>query len=84
MEYILLILSLILMITGILGRFLPVLPGPPISWIGLLCIFFIKDIPFHYWLLGITLTITIVISILDYLITAQGTKQFGGSTYGIW
>lgn len=84
MEYILLILSLILMITGILGSFLPVLPGPPISWIGLLCIFFIKDIPFHYWLLGITLTITIVISILDYLIPAQGTKKFGGSTYGIW
>lgn len=84
MEYILLILSLILMITGILGSFLPVLPGPPISWAGLLCIFFIKDIPYNYWLLGITLVITITISVLDYLIPAQGTKRFGGSKYGIW
>ncbi|SFJ56757.1 DUF456 domain-containing protein [Myroides guanonis] len=84
MEYILLILSLILMITGILGSFLPVLPGPPISWVGLLCIFLIKDIPYNYWLLGITLVITITISVLDYLIPAQGTKKFGGSKYGIW
>lgn len=84
MEYILLILSLILMITGILGSFLPVLPGPPVSWVGLLCIFFIQDIPYNYWLLGITLAITIIISILDYLIPAQGTKRFGGSKYGIW
>lgn len=84
MEYILLILSLILMTTGILGSFLPVLPGPPISWVGLLCIFLIKDIPYNYWLLGITLVITITISVLDYLIPAQGTKKFGGSKYGIW
>lgn len=84
MEYILLILSLILMIIGILGSFLPVLPGPPISWVGLLCIFLIKDIPYNYWLLGITLVITITISVLDYLIPAQGTKKFGGSKYGIW
>lgn len=72
------------MITGILGSFLPVLPGPPISWVGLLCIFLIKDIPYNYWLLGITLVITITISVLDYLIPAQGTKKFGGSKYGIW
>lgn len=84
MDYILLILSIILMLIGILGSFLPALPGPPISWIGLLCLYFVKEIPYNYTLLGVTLTITIVISILDYVIPAQGTKKFGGSKYGVW
>lgn len=84
MDYILLILSIILMLVGILGSFLPALPGPPISWIGLLCLYFIKEIPYNYTLLGTTLAITVIISILDYVIPSQGTKRFGGSKYGIW
>ena len=72
------------MILGILGSFLPVLPGPILSWIGLLLLYFTKAIDMNYWLLGITLFITIVISILDFIIPAKGTKRFGGSSYGVW
>lgn len=84
MDYILLILSFILILVGIAGSLLPVLPGLPISWIGLLCFYLIKDVNMNYWALGITLIITLIISILDYLIPAQGTKRFGGTRYGIW
>ena len=52
--------------------------------VGLLCLFFVPEIETNYWLLGITLIITIVLSILDYIIPAKGTKMFGGSNYGIW
>jgi uncharacterized protein YqgC (DUF456 family) len=72
------------MITGIFGSFLPVLPGPSISWVGLLLLYFTNVVPANYWILGIALLITVVISVLDYVIPSRGTKKFGGSSYGIW
>jgi uncharacterized protein YqgC (DUF456 family) len=84
MEYFLLILGLILMLVGIIGSILPALPGPPVSWVGILLLYFCQGIETNYWLLGITLIIAVVIGILDYIIPAKGTKYFGGSKYGIW
>jgi uncharacterized protein YqgC (DUF456 family) len=84
MEYFLLILSLILMLIGIIGSILPALPGPPISWVGILLLYFCPGMETNYWLLGITLLIAVVIGVLDYVIPAKGTKYFGGSKYGIW
>jgi len=72
------------MFVGIIGSILPALPGPPISWVGILLLYFCNGIETNYWLLGITLIIAIVIGILDYIIPAKGTKYFGGSKYGIW
>ena len=72
------------MLLGILGSLLPALPGPPISWVGLLLLYLCPGMERNYWILGITLVIAIVIAILDYIIPAKGTKRFGGSKYGIW
>ena len=84
MDILFLALGFICMIIGILGSFLPVLPGISISWIGLLFLYFTNAVPANYWILGITLLITVIISLLDYVIPAKGTKKFGGSSYGIW
>ncbi|UUV21891.1 DUF456 domain-containing protein [Paenimyroides aestuarii] len=84
MEILILIISLLFVIAGIVGSVLPALPGPPISWIGLLILYTTPGIAFDYWLLGITFVFTLIIVILDYVIPAQGTKRFGGSKYGIW
>ena len=84
MDFVLLIIGFLCIITGLLGSFLPVLPGPSISWVGLALLYFTKAVPANYWILGIALLITIIISVLDYVIPAKGTKQFGGSSYGIW
>ena len=84
MDYALLLIAFILMIVGILGSFLPVLPGPPISWVGLLLLYFTKAVPMSYTVLGVTLFVALVVGILDYVIPAKGTKRFGGSKYGIW
>jgi uncharacterized protein YqgC (DUF456 family) len=84
MDIVLLIFGFSCMITGIFGSFLPVLPGPSISWVGLLLLYFTNVVPANYWILGIALLITVVISVLDYVIPSRGTKKFGGSSYGIW
>lgn len=84
MDILLLILGFACIITGLIGSFLPVLPGPSVSWVGLALLYFTKAVPANYWILGIALLITVVISVLDYVIPAKGTKRFGGSSYGIW
>ena len=84
MEYVLLILGLVLILFGILGSILPALPGVPVSWVGLLLIYLIPEIKINYWILGITLVLTISIAVLDYILPSKGTKKFGGTKYGIW
>lgn len=83
MDIALLILGLILMILGILGSFLPVLPGTPLSWIGLLLLYLTKAVPDDWVFLGITLAIAVLVFVLDYIIPALGTKKFGGSKWGM-
>lgn len=84
MDVILVVLGLICSILGLLGSFLPALPGAPLSWIGLLLLYLTDYVENNYWVLGITLLLTIIVSILDYTIPAQGTKKFGGTKYGVW
>ncbi|TXN37227.1 DUF456 domain-containing protein [Flagellimonas hymeniacidonis] len=83
MDIALLVLGFILMLVGILGSFLPVLPGPPVSWLGLLLLYLTKAVPDDWWMLGITLFFALLITVMDYVIPAMGTKKFGGSKAGM-
>ena len=83
MDIFLLALGFILMLMGILGSFLPVLPGPPISWVGLLLLYSTSVIPMNWTFLGITLAIALLVIALDYIIPAMGTKKFGGTRAGV-
>lgn len=83
MDIILIIIAAILIILGIFGSFLPIIPGPLTSWLGLLIAHFTDAIPINKSFLIITLLIAILIWILDYIIPAIGTKRFGGTRYGM-
>ena len=83
MDIALLIIGFILMFIGILGSFLPVLPGPTVSWVGLLLLYLTRAVPDDWWFLGITLVIALTVFALDYVIPAMGTKKFGGSKAGM-
>lgn len=82
MDILLISIAGILMITGILGSIIPVLPGVPVSWLGLLVLHF-TAIPISYTFLVITLIISIIILVLQYSIPAYGTKRYGGSKRGM-
>ncbi|MDG1529017.1 MAG: DUF456 domain-containing protein [Polaribacter sp.] len=84
MDLLLLFLGLICMILGIIGAFLPILPGPLTGWLGLLLLSFTSVVPKDWTFLGITLAVAILVWILDYFIPAMGTKRFGGSKYGVY
>ncbi|MCK4562782.1 MAG: DUF456 domain-containing protein, partial [Flavobacteriaceae bacterium] len=82
MDLFLLITGFLFTLLGVIGSFLPVLPGPITGWIGLLLLFLTKTVPMSYTFLGITLVVSIIIWVLDYIIPAMGTKKFGGSKAG--
>jgi uncharacterized protein YqgC (DUF456 family) len=84
MDIFLLTIGFLFVMLGLIGSFLPVLPGPLTSWLGLLILYFTSIVPMNYTFIGITLAIAIFIWILDYIIPAIGTKRFGGSKYGVY
>ena len=84
MDITLIIIGFLVMFLGIAGAVLPVIPGTPISWIGLLLLYLTSVVPFDWWFLSITFVIAIGIYILDYIIPAIGTKRFGGTKAGAW
>jgi len=71
------------MFLGLIGSFLPILPGPPISWVGLLLLYLTDAVPNNNTLLIITFIVAIAVFTLDYIIPAIGTKHFGGSKAGV-
>ena len=84
MDVFLLIIGFLMVLLGVLGSFLPILPGPLTGWLGLLIIHLTSVIPMNYAFLEITFGVAMIIWILDYIIPAMGTKHFGGSKYGVY
>jgi uncharacterized protein len=83
MDYVLLILGFICIILGILGSILPGLPGPPVSYLGLLLIHWTRFVSFSSRTLVILAIIVAVVAVLDYIVPIWGTKTFGGSKAGV-
>lgn len=81
-DYILLISGILLMILGIIGCLVPVLPGPPFSFLGVVLLHFSRFGNFTYPVLITLGAIAVVVTLLDYIVPVWGTRKFGGSKYG--
>jgi uncharacterized protein len=84
MDTLWLIIGLIMMVVGILGCILPLLPGPPLCYVALLIQQLRTDTPFAAKFLWIWAGITVAVTALEYVIPVYSTKKFGGTKYGIW
>ena len=81
-DYLLLGTGLILIILGIIGCLVPVLPGPPLSFIALILLHFSRFGQFTNTTLIILGSVALLVTILDYIVPVWGTRKFGGSKYG--
>lgn len=85
MELVFIIIAFLVIIAGIGGCVLPVIPGPPIAYVGILVLHFgMEDSEFSATYLIIHALVAIAITLLDYVVPVWGTKKFGGTKYGTW
>lgn len=84
MDILFVIIGIILLLVGIVGCVLPVLPGQILAWASLLMLQFKSDPPFTAKFIVLWALITTGVTILDYIVPLWGTKKLGGSKYGIW
>jgi len=84
LDIILTLLGTLCIIIGIIGCILPALPGPPVSYAGILLLHFTSKVEFSLQFLLIWAFIIILVQILDYYIPIWGTKKLGGGKKGAW
>lgn len=84
LDIILTILGTVCIVIGIIGCILPVLPGPPLSYVGILLLHFTSRVEFSIHFLVIWAIVVIAVQLFDYYVPVWGTKKLGGSKYGAW
>lgn len=86
LDPLLIALAFILLIVGIVGSVLPVLPGPPLSWLGLLVLKFVPSVSHHLsWPVIVSVGLfTLIVAILDNVLPIWSTKRIGGSKWVVW
>ena len=82
MEFLWILLSGICIIIGLMGALLPILPGLPFSYLGILILHFSGVTTFSTTFLVVWAFVIFSIMILENALPAYVTKKFGGSSYG--
>lgn len=82
MDYFLASIAILISLLGLVGCILPIIPGPPFSFIALLIMQTTRFGELTKTTLFVLGAITIAITLLDYIIPAWTTRKFGGSRRG--
>ena len=81
-DIILIITGILCLIAGLAGCILPAIPGPPVSYAGLLLLHFTDKAQFSATQLLLWLLIVVIVQVLDYLVPMLGSKYSGGTRWG--
>jgi len=86
LDAIIIIFCFILMLLGLAGSILPILPGPPLNFAGLLILALIKNFapPLTSTLIVVMAVITVLVIVMDYVIPLMGARKYGASKWGVW
>lgn len=84
METMLLIAGIVLIVLGILGSVLPVLPGPPVAYAALFLLLWDEQGKLAIDLMDFILygAAVVIITLADYYLPVWGTRKFGGTEAG--
>lgn len=82
MEILFIVLSIVLLLGGIAGCVLPILPGVPLAYAGVLLMHWTDKVHFSTSQLIGWLVIVIVLQVLDYISPILGSKYGGGTSHG--
>jgi uncharacterized protein YqgC (DUF456 family) len=83
MEIFLAILAFLFLLTGLLGSVVPVIPGTPLGYVGLLLLQWSGYGGFSAVFLWVWAGITVAVTVMDYVLPAIMTKKFGGSCLAV-
>ncbi|MBN2348832.1 MAG: DUF456 domain-containing protein [Bacteroidales bacterium] len=84
MDYLLLVFAIVFILLGLVGCIIPGLPGPPLSFVGIILLHFTRFAEFSFNTLFILGGIALIVQVLDYIVPIWGTKKFGGTKAGVW
>lgn len=84
LDIILSVLGGILIILGIIGCIVPMLPGVPFSYAGIILLHLTSRVQFSTEFLILWGIIVVAVQLLDYYIPIWGTQKFGGGSKGAW
>lgn len=76
------IIGIVLILLGVVGCVVPMLPGPQLAYIGLLVFHFMVGRPFSTTFLVVWFLVVVAVVVVDQLLPVVATKKFGGSKYG--
>lgn len=82
LDLVLAILAGIALVTGFLGCLLPVIPGPPLAWAGLLVAHFSSYCVISIRTLIICAVFTVLVTVIDSIAPVWFTKRSGGTKFG--
>ena len=81
MEYLFIFLAIVFAIIVLAGAVLPVLPGTPLAYAGMVLLALTSYHPYSWSFMIVWGVITLVVTIADYYLPAVMTSKFGGSPY---
>ncbi len=84
MDIFLVIVAGLLLLLGLVGCIIPMLPGTPLCYLGIILLHFSSYAEFSIPFLILWAGIIILVQGLNYIIPIWGTKKFGGSKKGVW
>jgi uncharacterized protein YqgC (DUF456 family) len=83
MTTLIIIICVVLLLLGLLGCFVPVIPGPPFAYVGLLILSIFTDYKFEESFLIQWAGIVIAVTVADFWLQVYGVKKFGGTKKAI-